>query len=109
MTTANNGGPAFPVTDVSTTHRIGVVAVEGITDTEERDRIYTAATVRAAQGMTLRDYFAAKALQGYLASFDPHVDPVEFATKIAEDATRWRTPCSKSEKPRHRSRNHEPP
>lgn len=86
MTTANNGGPAFPVTDVSTTHRIGVVAVEGITDTEERDRIYTAATVRAAQGMTLRDYFAAKALQGYLASFDPNGEPVEFATRIAEDA-----------------------
>lgn len=45
-----------------------------------------AATVRATQGMTLRDYFAAKAMQGYLASFDPHGDPVEFATKIAEDA-----------------------
>lgn len=86
MTTANNGGSAFPVTDVATTHRIGAVAVEGITDTEERDRIYTEATVRAAQGMTLRDYFAAKALQGYLASFDPNGEPVEFATRIAEDA-----------------------
>ena len=86
MTTANNGGPAFPVTDASTTHRIGVMAIEGITDSEERDRIYTAATVRATKGMTLRDYFAAKVMQGYLASFDPHGDPVEFATKIAEDA-----------------------
>ena len=38
------------------------------------------------EGMTLRDYFAAKAIQGYLASFDPHGEPVEFATKIAEDA-----------------------
>ena len=64
MSTTNNGGPAFPVWELN-----------GQGNPEMTDF-----------GMTLRDYFAAKAIQGYLASFDPHGEPVEFATKIAEDA-----------------------
>lgn len=36
--------------------------------------------------MSLRDYFAGKALQGYLSSVATDVEPVEFATRIAEDA-----------------------
>lgn len=63
-----NGGPAFPVADHHLVHRIGAEAVEGITDTAERDRVYIAATAQAGQGMTLRDYFAAKAMQGFCAN-----------------------------------------
>ena len=37
------------------------------------------------KGMDLRDYFAAKALQGYLASMAENVEPVEVASTIAED------------------------
>ena len=36
--------------------------------------------------MSLRDYFAGKALQGYLSSVATDFEPVEFATRIAEDA-----------------------
>ena len=37
-------------------------------------------------GMTLRDYFAAKAMQGYLASCATDFEPAEFASTIAKDA-----------------------
>jgi hypothetical protein len=43
----NNGGPAFPQTD---------------------NRVVAALSIANSQGMTLRDYFAAKALQGVLAA-----------------------------------------
>ncbi|MQY50846.1 hypothetical protein GHK24_03500 [Rhodocyclus tenuis] len=36
-------------------------------------------------GMTLRDYFAGKALQGYLASLAPDFEPGEFASAIARE------------------------
>ena len=39
-----------------------------------------------ANGMSLRDYFAAKAMQGYLASIPETVEPVEFSVQIARDA-----------------------
>ncbi|KVP77502.1 hypothetical protein WJ92_02675 [Burkholderia ubonensis] len=61
METINDGGPAFPINDHQFVHRVGAAAVEGITDSAERDRIYTEATARASAGMSLRDYFAAHA------------------------------------------------
>ena len=64
----NTGGPAFPEVRIRSGDN------------------YNPPTKLYYGGMTLRDYFAAKALQGYLASFHPHEEPVEFATKIAEDA-----------------------
>lgn len=42
----HTGGPAFPLT---------------------REMVYSKQTVKETQGMTLRDYFAASALQGILA------------------------------------------
>ena len=48
--TINNGGPAFPLAPVS--HHGNVVVL----------------SESVATGMTLRDYFAAKAMQGLLAS-----------------------------------------
>lgn len=71
MTTANNGGFVHPV-------RIPVPGALHVNGDPPPTELHP--------GMTLRDYFAAKAMQGYLASFDPHGEPVEFATKIAEYA-----------------------
>lgn len=52
MSITNNGGPAFPCLEATVT---------GI-DSDGQDRIDT----EAHGGMTLRDYFAAKALPGIL-------------------------------------------
>ncbi len=37
-------------------------------------------------GISIRDYFAAKALQGYLASMSADFEPVEFSSTIAKNA-----------------------
>lgn len=55
MSTQNNGGPAYPVQDASTWQ---------------------------GHGMTLRDYFAAKAMQSYLARNNFHGTQQAYA-KIA--------------------------
>lgn len=52
MTSMNTGGPAFPVVDLDITK----------------------------EGMTLRDYFAAKAMQGLMAS-SVEATPAEFASR----------------------------
>ncbi|CAB3931576.1 hypothetical protein [Achromobacter insolitus] len=58
MTTTNDGGPAFPV---------------------ESGR-------GAANGMTLRDYFAAKALHGLITMRHPHHHGEAGPAQLAEDA-----------------------
>lgn len=75
---ANNGGPAFP-----SQHTIEDGAFNPHTGTVAKGN-----QVYIELGASLRDYFAAKALQGYLASFDSFSEPVEFASKIAEDCYR---------------------
>lgn len=55
----NDGGTAFPMQDPQAIHAYAAARVEGITDTDERDRVYLAARAQAVGGMTLRDYFAA--------------------------------------------------
>mgnify|MGYP000287595048 CR=1 FL=1 len=54
------------------------------------DMIYTytssGGTGGLVAGLTPRDYFAAAALQGYLASVGPHTEPVEYAPSITRDA-----------------------
>lgn len=77
MSKINDGGPAFPVREPSGAHAIGLAAIEGITDTAERDRIYIEVTARAYSGMSLRDYFAANALMGMLANQHPYVQSDE--------------------------------
>lgn len=52
MSNINDGGPAFPVHDPFAVHQPSNV--------DEAKRL--------AGGMTLRDYFAAKAMQGFAAS-----------------------------------------
>ena len=67
MSTIETGGPAFPMQEPQAIHAFAVAAVAGTTDPDERDRAYIKARGEAVGGMTLRDYFAAKAMQGLLA------------------------------------------
>lgn len=68
MSTINDGGPAFPMQEPQAIHAYAVAAIDGITDPDERDRAYLKARAEAVGGASLRDYFAAKALQGLLAA-----------------------------------------
>lgn len=55
-------GPAFPCMDSAVINKIGMSATLDLPETasvHERDKVYIQATAKAAQGMSLRDYFAA--------------------------------------------------
>lgn len=58
-----DGGTAFPMQDAQAIHTYAAAKIIGITHHEERDRLYLAARAQAVGGMSLRDYFAAKAMQ----------------------------------------------
>lgn len=75
-TTVNDGGAAFP-RPISTD---GIPGHDSAAIYREGDNIEFS---HAQDGMTLRDYFAAKALQGLLAS-DPYDAPL-----LVEDAYRY--------------------
>lgn len=55
MNPKNDGGPAFPVPKQISSSRI---------EFPDYDLVFK-------EGLTIRDYFAAKAMSGWLASFDP--------------------------------------
>ena len=67
MSTIETGGPAFLMQEPQAIHAYAVAAIDGITDPDERDRAYLKARAEAVGGASLRDYFAAKAMQGLLA------------------------------------------
>ncbi|WP_175698514.1 hypothetical protein [Burkholderia ambifaria] len=95
MDNTKHGGPAFPLTDAQSVHRIGAAAIEGITDSAERDRLYTEATARACAGMTLRDYFAAKAMAAMLThdvngDWPEHTNVAKHAYDMADEMLRAR-------------------
>lgn len=58
----NTGGPVFPMQDQQAIHAWAAAQISHLTDTAERDRAYLKARAQAIGGMTLRDYFAAKAM-----------------------------------------------
>ena len=68
----NTGGTAFPMQDPVAIHAYATarIAHMGGEPDEERERAYVAARAEALGGMTLRDYFAAKAMQSYLLDKD---------------------------------------
>jgi glutamyl-tRNA reductase len=68
-TPIKDGGPAFPMQDASSLHSYAYDKLQGITDPNERDRVYMAAKAEAIVGMTLRDYFAGQALVGMLMNY----------------------------------------
>ena len=67
MSTIETGGPAFPMQEPQAIHAYAVSAIDGITDPDERDRAYLKARAEAVGGATLRDRFAAKAMQGLVS------------------------------------------
>ena len=81
------GGTAFPMQDPQAIHAYAAGRTANIPadQVDERDRVYLAARAEAVGGMTLRDYFAAKAMQAYFT--DPNVgfgpDPVEAGAQAA--------------------------
>lgn len=100
MSEKNNGGPAFPVTNTQFIYKAGADASKAGLSVDERDRLYMEATEKAAAGMTLRDYFAAKAMgvlidcapdEACSASDDETVERErnEFAYDVARDAYRY--------------------
>ena len=72
MKTIETGGPAFPMQEPQAIHAYAIAAVDGITDSEVRDRAYIKASAEAVGGATLRDYFAAKAMQAWLSGHVAH-------------------------------------
>lgn len=68
MDKINDGGPAFPMQEPQSIHSYAMAAAAGIDDVDARDRAYIAARAAAVGGMTLRDYFAAKAVEGLSAN-----------------------------------------
>lgn len=71
MSTKETGGPAFPCSENGTSHTIAMAAMLQLPETastDEKDKVYIQTKANAMQGMSLRDYFAAQALQGTLAS-----------------------------------------
>ena len=67
MSTIETGGPAFPMQEPQAIHDYAMAAVDGITNPNERDRAYLKARAEAVGGATLRDYFAAKAMQAMIS------------------------------------------
>lgn len=74
MKTINTGGTAFPMQDPQAIHAYAAGQTARLEDPSERDRRYLEARAEAVGGMTLRDYFAAKAMQAYIGSF-PGLSP----------------------------------
>lgn len=69
MSIFKDGGPAFPMQDQQAIHAWAQAKIEllGLATTAERDAAYIQARAEAVGGMSLRDYLAAKAMQGLLA------------------------------------------
>lgn len=74
MSTINDGGPAFPMQDQQAIHAWAQAKIEilGLETTAERDAAYIQARAEAIGGMSLRDYFAAKAMAAMLAGHFSH-------------------------------------
>ncbi|MBA4359307.1 MAG: hypothetical protein C0411_01030 [Pseudomonas sp.] len=73
METKPDGGPAFPCSENGTSHTIAMAAMLDLpatASTDEKDKVYITTKANAMQGMSLRDYFAGKSIQGMLAALD---------------------------------------
>jgi len=67
--TRKDGGTAFPMQDPQAIHSYAQAATEAANHdrVEDRDQTYLAARAEAVCGMSLRDYFAAKAMEAGLS------------------------------------------
>lgn len=75
--TRKDGGTAFPMQDPQAIHAYAQAATEAAKhdNVEDRDQTYIAARAEAVGGMSLRDYFAAKALPIAAEQFKRFADP----------------------------------
>ncbi len=62
MRKTDDGGCAFPVSTNETLHAVAIAESFEIQDAAERERVYITERAKAARGMSLRDYFAARAM-----------------------------------------------
>lgn len=71
-----DGGTAFPMQDPQAIHAYAQAATEAAKydNVEDRDQTYIAARAEAIGGMSLRDYFAAKAFPVAAEQFKRFVD-----------------------------------
>ena len=74
----DNGGPAFPMTEALMTSSAELIEGSALPQ-EKKDALLEQLGERAC-GMTLRDYFAAKAVQGFLA--EPITDGMRSAVTV---------------------------
>lgn len=70
MNQKNNGGTAFPMQDGQAIHAYAAAKLDAAPEGVDRDSLYAQARAEAISGMSLRDYFAAKAMQAYLSGAD---------------------------------------
>lgn len=61
----DNSGPAFPMQDSQAIHDYASAAMAHVEDYDERDRVYLEARREAICGLTVRQYFAARAPIGW--------------------------------------------
>ena len=81
MSTKETGGPAFPCSENGTSHTIAMAAMLQLPETastDEKDKVYIQTKANAMQGMSLRDYFAAKAMQALIAKSPFLAEPQSF-------------------------------
>ncbi|QKV66498.1 hypothetical protein HUW52_27475 [Pseudomonas sp. 43A] len=88
MSNKDTGGPAFPCSENGTSHTIAMAAMLELAPTattDEKDKVYIQTKAQAMQGMSLRDYFAGKALDGFMhwALDQPHFTDYDTAAKAA--------------------------
>lgn len=88
MSNKENGGPAFPCPENGASHTIAMAAMLELPETattDEKDKVYIQTKAKVMQGMSLRDYFAGRALDGFMhwALDQPHFKDYDTAAKAA--------------------------
>ncbi|MEG2048478.1 MAG: hypothetical protein RR100_16620 [Comamonas sp.] len=86
MNQKNNGGTAFPMQDGQAIHAYAAAKLDAAPEGVDRDSFYTQARAEAISGMSLRDYFAAKAMQGLITTRHPHHSGEDGADVLSQDA-----------------------
>jgi hypothetical protein len=79
MSNTNTGGPAFPMGHTEAAMYASCMEDLANPSLDDAERAHLSAKATALCGMTLRDYFAAKAMQGLLADQTIKAEPEEFA------------------------------
>lgn len=76
MSARTDGGSVFPLQDPQAIYAFAHAAIVDVTDSAERDRLFILARAEAIGGLSVRDYFAALAMQA--AATNPGADGFTF-------------------------------